>query len=87
MPNMNPKKLPAREQAPDVRNKNFDEVSQGYDEAMAMEEAARCLNCKHRPCVSGCRSTCASRSSNTRSSVQIPRGVRRDHVHQRPAAI
>ena len=54
MPNMNPKKLPAREQAPDVRNKNFDEVSQGYDEAMAMEEAARCLNCKHRPCVSGC---------------------------------
>ena len=37
MPNMNPKKLPAREQAPDVRNKNFDEVSQGYDEAMAME--------------------------------------------------
>lgn len=33
MPNMNPKKLPAREQAPDVRNKNFDEVSQGYDEA------------------------------------------------------
>ena len=54
MPNMNPKKLPAREQAPDVRNKNFDEVSQGYDEAMAMEEAARCLNCKHRPCVAGC---------------------------------
>ena len=54
MPNMNPKKLPAREQAPDVRNKNFDEVSQGYDEAMAMEEAARCLNCKHKPCVSGC---------------------------------
>lgn len=54
MPNMNPKKLPAREQAPDVRNKNFDEVSQGYDEAMAVEEAQRCLNCKHRPCVSGC---------------------------------
>ena len=54
MPNMNPKKLPAREQAPDVRNKNFLEVSQGYDEAMAMEEAGRCLNCKHKPCVSGC---------------------------------
>ena len=54
MPNMNPKKLPAREQAPDVRNKNFLEVSLGYDEAMAMEEAGRCLHCKHKPCVSGC---------------------------------
>jgi glutamate synthase (NADPH/NADH) small chain len=54
MPNMNPKKLPAREQAPDVRNKNFDEVSHGYDAAMAVEEATRCLQCKHKPCVSGC---------------------------------
>jgi len=54
MANMNPKKLPAREQDPNVRNKNFNEVSQGYDEAMAMEEASRCLNCKHKPCVSGC---------------------------------
>ena len=54
MPNMSLKKLPAREQDPNVRNKNFLEVSQGYDEAMAMEEATRCLNCKNRPCVSGC---------------------------------
>ena len=54
MPNMNLKKLPAREQAPDVRNKNFLEVSQGYDESMAMEEADRCLHCKNSPCVSGC---------------------------------
>ena len=54
MPNMNPKKLPAREQAPDVRNKNFEEVSLGYDVAMAQEEAARCLQCKHKPCVAGC---------------------------------
>ena len=54
MPNMNPKKLPAREQAPDVRNKNFEEVSQGYDAAMAQEEANRCLQCKHKPCVAGC---------------------------------
>ena len=54
MANMSLKKLPAREQDPNVRNKNFLEVSQGYDEAMAMEEASRCLNCKHRPCVSGC---------------------------------
>ncbi len=54
MPNMNPKKLPAREQAPDVRNKNFEEVSQGYDVAMAQEEAKRCLQCKNKPCVGGC---------------------------------
>ncbi|MBQ2474194.1 MAG: NADPH-dependent glutamate synthase, partial [Ruminococcus sp.] len=39
---------------PKVRAHNFLEVSQGYTEEMAQEEAARCLNCKHRPCVSGC---------------------------------
>ena len=54
MANMIPKKLPAREQDPIERSKNFFEVSQGYDEAMAMEEASRCLQCKHKPCVSGC---------------------------------
>ncbi len=54
MPNMRMTKLPAREQAPDVRNCNFEEVSQGYDEAMAIDEAKRCLNCKHKPCVDGC---------------------------------
>jgi glutamate synthase (NADPH/NADH) small chain len=47
-------KLPAREQAPDIRNCNFEEVSLGYDEAMAVDEAKRCLNCKHKPCVNGC---------------------------------
>ena len=26
----------------------------GYTEEMAIEEASRCLNCKHKPCVSGC---------------------------------
>ncbi len=54
MPNMRMTKLPAREQAPGVRNKNFSEVSQGYDAAMAMDEATRCLGCKTQPCVSGC---------------------------------
>lgn len=42
------------EQDPNVRNKNFLEVSMGYTEEMAMEEASRCLNCKNKPCVSGC---------------------------------
>ncbi|MDD3919910.1 MAG: NADPH-dependent glutamate synthase [Eubacteriales bacterium] len=54
MANMRLEKLPSREQAPDVRNKNFSEVSQGYDEAMALDESTRCLNCKNSPCVSGC---------------------------------
>ncbi len=54
MANMNPKKMPSREQDPAIRNKNFNEVSQGYDVAMAMEEATRCLGCKNKPCVAGC---------------------------------
>ena len=52
--NMSDKKVPVPEQLPDVRNKNFDEVSLGYTKEMAVEEANRCLNCKHKPCVSGC---------------------------------
>jgi len=54
MPNMSPKKVPMPEQDPNVRIKNFLEVALGYTEQMAMEEAQRCLNCKHKPCVSGC---------------------------------
>lgn len=54
MPNMSLKKVPMPEQAPDIRNKNFLEVSTGYTEEMAVEEATRCLNCKNKPCVSGC---------------------------------
>lgn len=37
-----------------VRNSNFSEVTTGYTEEMALEEAARCLHCKHKPCVNGC---------------------------------
>lgn len=54
MPNMSLKKVSMPEQQPDIRNKNFEEVTLGYTEEQAMEEATRCLNCKHRPCVSGC---------------------------------
>ena len=54
MPNMSLTKIPMPEQQPDVRNKNFLEVSTGYTEEMAKEEAARCLNCKHKPCMQGC---------------------------------
>ena len=41
-------------QSPEVRAKNFKEVSLGYSEETAVAEAQRCLNCKNRPCVSGC---------------------------------
>lgn len=54
MANMEPKKTEMPVQKPDVRNKNFKEVALGYTEEMAKFEASRCLNCKTKPCVSGC---------------------------------
>ncbi len=54
MANMSPVKNKMPAQAPDVRNKNFDEVALGYTAEMAIDEAKRCLNCKHKPCVGGC---------------------------------
>lgn len=48
------KKVPVREQAPEVRAKNFDEVCIGYNIEEAMTEASRCLHCKNAKCVSGC---------------------------------
>ena len=54
MPNMSLTKTPMPEQDPKVRARNFEEVTLGYTEEMAAEEAQRCLNCKNMPCVSGC---------------------------------
>ncbi|MBE6860255.1 MAG: NADPH-dependent glutamate synthase [Ruminococcus sp.] len=54
MPNMSLNKVPMPEQEPSVRAANFKEVTLGYTKEMAMEEAQRCLNCKNKPCVSGC---------------------------------
>lgn len=54
MPNMSLNKVAMPEQEPNVRNKNFEEVTLGYTEEMAKEEAQRCLNCKHKPCIGGC---------------------------------
>jgi len=48
------KKIPVREQAPEVRAKNFDEVCLGYNIEESMTEASRCLHCKNAKCVSGC---------------------------------
>ena len=48
------KKIPVREQEPEVRARNFDEVCYGYDEFEARAEASRCLNCKKPGCVEHC---------------------------------
>ena len=42
------------EQAANVRNKNFDEVTLGYTLETAVDEAQRCLDCKNPRCVQGC---------------------------------
>lgn len=48
------KRVPVREQDPQVRRHNFDEVCHGYNLEEAMAEAARCLNCKVPRCVAAC---------------------------------
>ncbi len=52
--NMRLDKNPMPTQDPLVRARNFNEVAMGYSEEAALDEAARCLNCKNMPCVSGC---------------------------------
>ena len=47
-------RVPISEQDPKVRATNFEEVCLGYNKEEAMEEAARCLNCKNAQCVKGC---------------------------------
>ena len=54
MVNMSLKKNPMPSLSAEVRNKCFDEVALGYTAADALDEAQRCLNCKTKPCVSGC---------------------------------
>ncbi len=48
------KKIPVREQDAKQRAANFDEVCLGYNKEEAMEEAARCINCKNAQCIKGC---------------------------------
>lgn len=54
MANMSLTKNPMPTQDAAVRSKNFSEVALGYSEEAALDEAARCLNCKNMPCVTGC---------------------------------
>lgn len=58
------KRIPVREQAPEVRAHNFDEVCFGYNEEEALLEASRCLNCKEPRCMQKCP-----------VSVKIPRFI------------
>ena len=48
------KKVPVREQDAKVRAANFEEVCLGYNREEAMNEAARCINCKNAQCIKGC---------------------------------
>lgn len=47
-------KTPMKEQAPEIRNQNFDEVALGYTLEEGQLEASRCLQCKNAPCITGC---------------------------------
>ena len=47
-------RVPVREQLPEVRRHNFDEVCFGYNAEEAMREAHRCLQCKKPQCVNAC---------------------------------
>ena len=47
-------RTPAREQDPQVRVKNFDEVNCGYTLDQALNESERCLLCPDPACVAGC---------------------------------
>jgi glutamate synthase (NADPH/NADH) small chain len=47
-------RIPVREQEPQVRATNFEEVCLGYNKEEAMDEASRCINCKNAKCITGC---------------------------------
>jgi glutamate synthase (NADPH/NADH) small chain len=47
-------RIPVPERPAKERNKDFKEVSLGYNEDEVVEEAIRCLQCKKVPCKDGC---------------------------------
>jgi len=49
-----PKKHEMPTQDAKARACNFNEVALGYTAEIAVEEAKRCLNCRNKPCISGC---------------------------------
>ena len=53
-PKIKKESVEMRKQDPKVRAKNFNEVALGYNEAEALDEASRCLQCVKPQCVAGC---------------------------------
>ena len=51
---IDPKKHEMSVRDADERARDFDEVALGYTAKLAVAEATRCLDCKNKPCVSGC---------------------------------
>ena len=47
-------RVKVREQAPEERVHNFEEVCYGYNRDEALLEASRCLNCKNPSCMKAC---------------------------------
>jgi glutamate synthase (NADPH/NADH) small chain len=47
-------RTPMREQDPQARAKNFEEVACGYDLKDALRESDRCMLCPDEPCIAGC---------------------------------
>ena len=68
-------RVPVREQDPQLRATNFEEVCYGYDAEEAMLEASRCLHCKNPRCVTACP-----------VSVSIPEFIAALHDGDLPAA-
>ena len=52
----NPKidRIKMREQEPNIRITNFNEVNLGLTSEMAKQEATRCIQCKNPKCIEGC---------------------------------
>ncbi len=54
MANLSMKKNPMPLASDEVRRTSFSEVALGYTAELAINEAERCLDCKHKPCVGAC---------------------------------
>lgn len=51
---LNPKRVPHRQRDPKTRTRTYDEAILGYTQEQAREEAARCINCRTKPCQYAC---------------------------------
>lgn len=54
MADLSPHKVSMPTRSPAERRRDFLEVTTGYTPEQAMQEAGRCLQCKHKPCTGGC---------------------------------